>query len=104
MQSNLKQMIALSQQAGAHVLLVGVRLPPNYGKAFTQRFKAVYPDLAQETGVAMVPFMLTNVADRPELFQADGIHPTAEAQDIILENIWTHLERLLRAKKPAKPS
>ena len=104
MQSNLKQMITLSQQADAQVLLVGVRLPANYGKAFTQRFEAVYPTLAQETGVAMVPYILNNVVEQPELFQADGIHPTAEAQEIMLENIWIQLEPLLRAKKYANPS
>ncbi len=104
MQSNLRQMITLSQQSGARVLLVGVRLPANYGKAFTQRFEAVYPDLAQETGVVMVPFILNNVTDRPELFQADGIHPTAEAQEIMLENVWIQLEPLLGAKGYAKPS
>lgn len=99
MQSNLEQMITLSQQADAEVLLVGVRLPANYGKAFTQRFEAVYPTLAQETGVAMVPYILNNVVERPELFQADGIHPTAEAQKVMLENIWVQLEPLLSAKK-----
>lgn len=95
MQENITRMIELSRQNEVRVLLAGIRLPTNYGKAFTQRFEAVYTQAAQSTGVALIPFLLAGVADRPTLFQSDGIHPSAAAQKIILDNVWTALVPLL---------
>ena len=93
--SNLRQMISLSRRAGADVLLLGVKLPANYGRAFGEKFHRVYLELADELDVAVVPFFLEGVAETRELMQADGIHPSAEAQPRILENVWKGLEPLL---------
>lgn len=95
MQENITRMIELSRQNGARVLLAGIRLPANYGKAFAQRFEAVYTQVAQHTGVPLIPFLLEGVAEQPSLFQSDGIHPSAEAQKIILDNVWAALVPLL---------
>ena len=92
---NLARMIQLSQQAGATVLLAGVHIPPNYGPEYTQAFHAVYHELAQEYGTGLVPFILEDVALDPELMQADGIHPTAAAQPVIVDNVWPALQPLL---------
>ena len=88
---NLEAMIAMARGAGAHVVLAGVRLPSNYGSAFIERFRGVYEEVASETGVAHVPKILAGVAEQPSLMQDDGIHPNAEAQPVILENIWQAL-------------
>jgi acyl-CoA thioesterase-1 len=95
MQKNITEMVELSRRHGSQVLLVGVRLPANYGEAFTQRFEAVYRKVAENTGVALLPFLLKDVAEHPSLFQSDGIHPSSEAQEIILDNVWTALVPLL---------
>ena len=92
---NLQAMIAATRAAGAQVLLVGVRMPPNYGAAYTRRFADTFGDVARMHKVALVPFLLEGFAERPELFQADGIHPTAEAQTLILETVWQGLRPLL---------
>ncbi len=99
MYDNLSQMTRLSQQSGAKVLLLGIRIPENYGKAYTQRFEAVYPRLSEATGAPLVPFLLEGIADRPELMQADGIHPSAAAQPIMLDNVWPKLEPLVKTLK-----
>ncbi len=93
---NLASMIEKAQDAGAEVLLVGMRLPPNYGHAYTSRFEAIYPALAERYGLALVPFMLKDVAGQQGLMQYDGVHPRAEGQAQILDNVWLHLEPLLR--------
>jgi acyl-CoA thioesterase-1 len=93
---NLSEMTRLSQQRGAIVLLLGIRIPENYGKAYTQRFEAVYPRLSEATGAPLVPFLLERIADQPGLMQADGIHPSAAAQPIILDNVWLKLEPLVK--------
>lgn len=93
--ANLREMIRLSREAGAQVLLAGVRLPPNYGPAYTEAFASAFATVARETGVALVPRILAGVAERSELMQDDGIHPTVEAQPVILDNIWSGLEPLL---------
>lgn len=95
LEDNLRAMITQARSTGARVLLVGMQMPPNYGLFYTRRFSAVYQTLAQTEQVALVPFLMDGFADRPELFQADGIHPTAEAQPLILETVWPALERLL---------
>ncbi|MBE0505535.1 MAG: arylesterase [Marinospirillum sp.] len=92
---NLNQMIQLSQQAGAEVLLLGILLPPNYGPRYLQQFEQIYPQLAKQHQLPLVPFLLEGVADNPALMQQDGLHPTAEAQSRILETVWVELKPLL---------
>ena len=91
----LRAIATKSLGSGARVLLLGMRLPPNYGPVYTQRFHAIYHDVARELGVALVPFFLEGVGDRPELMQADGIHPRARAQPALLDTVWPQLEPLL---------
>ncbi len=95
MHANLVAIVSQIRAVGAKALLVGVRLPPNYGPAYTERFHAVYPKVAEAEGIAWVPNLLKGVDDRPELMQADGIHPRAEAQTLILDTVWVHLQPLL---------
>lgn len=95
MERNLARMVELSQAAGARVLILGMRLPPNYGPAYTERFHAVFRRVADRYGAALVPFFLDGVAMDRALMQADGIHPTAQAQPRLLENVWPALEPLL---------
>jgi acyl-CoA thioesterase-1 len=92
---NLRQMIELSRGNGATVLLLGIKLPQNYGRAFGEKFHRVYLDLASELAVPLVPFFLEGVAETRELMQPDGIHPAAEAQPRILDNVWSGLAPLL---------
>jgi len=95
MRSNLASMIEQSQQAGADVLLLGIDIPPNYGQAYRDAFTGVFHSLADEYDVSLVPFLLEDIALNEQLMQDDGIHPTAEAQPIILDNVWPALEPLL---------
>lgn len=95
-QENLRSMIGSSKKAKAKVLLIGMQIPPNYGADYTQQFSSLYPRLAKESKSSLVPFMLQGVADKPALFQADRIHPTAEAHPVILNNIWPQLKSLIR--------
>ncbi|ABR89030.1 acyl-CoA thioesterase I precursor [Janthinobacterium sp. Marseille] len=94
-QQNLRTMVAASKKAKAKVLLVGMQIPPNYGTDYTRQFAELYPKIAKETKSALVPFMLKDVADKANLFQADRIHPSAEAHPVILNNIWPQLKPLL---------
>ncbi len=96
MRANLGMMLRASKQAGSRVLLVGMRLPPNYGEDYTRQFAQAYADLAREHKTALAPFLLEGVADRRELFQADNLHPVAAAQPIILDHIWKALAPLLK--------
>ena len=96
MRANLEKMLRASKEAGSRVLLVGMRLPPNYGEDYTRQFARVYVDLAREHKTALTPFLLEGVADRRELFQADNLHPVAAAQPIILEHVWKALAPLLK--------
>lgn len=95
LQQNLASMVAASQQAGAKVLLLGMRLPPNYGERYTQAFVRAYEQVALASQVPLVPFFLEGVAGMPQLMQADGIHPTAAAQPRLLENVWPQLKPML---------
>ncbi|MCQ8105102.1 arylesterase [Methylomonas sp. SURF-2] len=95
MKSNLTEMIRRSQQAGAKVLLLGMKIPPNYGKRFIEMFYDVYPQLSNELNVPLVPFILEDVALKPELMQIDGLHPNEQAQALIAEKIWPYLQALL---------
>ncbi len=96
MHKNLANMIQHSKQSGAKVLLVGMRIPPNYGPRYTGEFSQTYIDLASQHKIPLVPFMLDNVAAKPELIQQDGLHPNISGQPIILDNIWQQLRLLLR--------
>ena len=95
MRANLKQMADLSLAAGANVLLLGMRMPPNYGPQFTAEFVTSYSDLAQEKKLPLVPFMLKDVALSPGLMQADGMHPNELGQPKLLDNVWPSLKPLL---------
>ncbi|MGP8292386.1 arylesterase [Vreelandella zhanjiangensis] len=95
MRDNLASMIEQSQEADAQVLLLGIDIPPNYGQAYRDAFTGVYYSLAEEYGVPLVPFLLEDIALNQALMQSDGIHPTADAQPIILDNVWPELEPLL---------
>lgn len=96
MQANLANMIEQSQDAGAQVLLLGIDIPPNYGQAYREAFTSVFYSLAEEYDVSLVPFLLENIALNDALMQSDGIHPTADAQPIILENVWPELKPLIK--------
>ncbi|MDQ7728407.1 arylesterase [Halomonas sp. SpR8] len=95
MQANLASMIEQSQESGAEVLLLGIDIPPNYGQAYRDAFTGVFHSLADEYDIPLVPFLLENIALEKNLMQSDGIHPTADAQPIILDNVWPALEPLL---------
>jgi len=95
MQANLASMIEQSQEAGAQVLLLGIDIPPNYGQAYRDAFTGVFYSLAEEYDVSLVPFLLEDIALDNALMQSDGIHPTADAQPIILDNVWPELEPLI---------
>jgi acyl-CoA thioesterase-1 len=95
---NLDQMATAATSAGARVLVVGIQVPPNYGRQYTTDFAKLFADVAAAHRAALVPFMLAGIADRPDAadwFQADGIHPLAKAHPIILDNIWPALRPLL---------
>ncbi len=94
--SNLASIIETANKRGARILLLGMRLPPNYGTAYGDKFQSMYRDLAARHKLALVPFLLEGFADRREYFQSDGVHPTAEAQRMILENVWKELQPLLK--------
>lgn len=98
MQQNLTNMLELAKQNKIKVLLVGMRIPPNYGPQYTQAFHQTFIDLAQQFKIKLVPFLLENVAGKPALNQDDGIHPTAEAQPIILDTVWQTLKSMLTKK------
>jgi acyl-CoA thioesterase-1 len=93
---NLEKMIRVARGAGAKPVVVGMQLPPNYGAAYTGKFQALFGEVARQERVPLVPFMLAGFGEKRELFQADGIHPTAAAQPLILDNIWPVLQPLLR--------
>jgi acyl-CoA thioesterase-1 len=96
MRDNLAAMIRAAQRRGARVLLVGIHIPTNYGKEYTERFHAVYGELAKRYRTALVPFLLDGVALEPALMQADGLHPAPAAQPRLLDNVWPKLTPLLR--------
>jgi acyl-CoA thioesterase I len=96
MKRNLAQMIEASQRMRARVLLVGMRLPPNYGMSYTEKFQQTYVDLAREKKTALVPFLFQGFAEDLRFFQADRVHPTREAQSAMLDTIWQGLKPLLK--------
>jgi acyl-CoA thioesterase-1 len=94
---NLEQMIKLLQSRHIPVLLLGLRLPPNYGERYTSGFMAMYQNLADKFHIPLLPFLLENVALKPALMQTDGLHPNEQGQPLLLDNVWPRLEPLLRA-------
>jgi acyl-CoA thioesterase-1 len=96
--TNLREMIAMSQKQRAKVMLIGMRMPPNYGRAYTERFFGMFGTLSKEYKAPLVPFMLEGVADKPALFQADRLHPSAQAHPIILNNIWPTFATLIKSR------
>jgi len=95
--ANLDQMITLARARGITVLLLGMRMPPNYGERYTTGFQDMYSTLAQAHKLPLVPFLLDQVALNPALMQADGMHPNEGGQPLLLDNVWPKLEPLLRA-------
>jgi acyl-CoA thioesterase-1 len=87
-EKNLSKMIQLSKKSGAKVLLFGMQIPPNYGQDYTKKFKELYPKLATQEGVELVPFFMAGVVSNVGLFQADNIHPNEKAQNILYRNVW----------------
>ena len=87
-EANLRKMIQMSKKLGAKVLLCGIQIPSNYGQTYTMQFKNLYPLLASQERVQLLPFFLEGVASKPELFQADRLHPNVAAQGIIFKNVW----------------
>ncbi|MFN9210507.1 MAG: arylesterase [Betaproteobacteria bacterium] len=102
MRANLAAMIDASRAAGAKVLLVGIRVPPNYGREYSDRFFATFAELAREKKVALTPFLLDGFAEKAEFFQPDRIHPAQSAQPQMLDNVWTHLRPLLGAPRDGR--
>lgn len=96
MEKNLSAMIVASRQVGARVLLVGMRIPPNYGPEYQREFDGAFARVAKRHKTALVPFLLEGMAQDLTLFQPDRIHPTEEAQPILLENVWQALRRMLK--------
>ncbi|MEX3961293.1 arylesterase [Paraburkholderia sp. EG286B] len=93
--SNLRAIVTQIRKGGAKPVLIGMYVPPNYGVDYTRDFHAIYERLAKELSVPLVPFLLAGLADKPELFQADQIHPTQQAQPLLLDNVWPTLKPLL---------
>lgn len=95
MKANLVRIVRAAQARKARVLVAGMRMPPNYGAKYSQAFHQTFAEVAKENRTAYVPFLLDGMADKRELFLSDQIHPSAEAQPIILETVWKALEPLL---------
>ena len=95
--NNLDKLVQLAQNAGSKVLLLGVRIPPNYGQEYTQQFLAIYASFEGRSGIQVVKFFLQDVDDVPDLMQTDRIHPTLGAQSTMLNNVWPSLESMLKS-------
>jgi acyl-CoA thioesterase-1 len=96
MRDNFVRMIGLATHAGAQVLLLGMRIPPNYGPQYTSQFEAIYRDLARADKLPLVPFLMDHIALQPELMQNDDIHPNVKGQPILLDNVWPVLQPMLQ--------
>ena len=96
MRNNLQKMIVDAKNHGARVLLIGMRLPPNYGPRYTRAFQNIYLELTKENGIAVLPFLLEGVSEKREWMQPDNLHPVAAAQPKLLENVWPALLPLLK--------
>jgi acyl-CoA thioesterase-1 len=97
--TNLEAIMSLAAGGNRTVVLLGMRMPPNYGERYTQGFAAIFPDLAHAYRAALVPFLLAGVADRPALMQADGMHPNERGQPVLLDNVWPVLRPLLHQRQ-----
>ncbi len=95
LRDNLEAIVRRVQASGARVLMAGMRMPPNYGAAFTEEFAAAYRDVARRTGIPLLPFLLDGVAANPALNLPDGIHPNADGHRIIADRVWPHVKPLL---------
>jgi acyl-CoA thioesterase-1 len=96
MRANLEAMVRASRKSGAEVLLVGMRVPPNFGPAYAEKFQLAYREIAARERIRWVPFLLEGFAEKPDFFQPDGIHPGVPAQALVLENVWKELVPLLK--------
>jgi acyl-CoA thioesterase-1 len=97
LRDNLAAIVKAAKAGHSKVVLVGMKMPPNYGPQYTEQFQRSFSDLAREQKLALVPFLLEGVVQRADLFQQDQLHPTEEAQNLILENVWKGLQKLLRS-------
>ena len=97
--TNLEAIMSLAANDNRAVVLLGMRMPPNYGERYTHGFAAIFPELAHQHRAALVPFLLEGVADRPALMQADGLHPNERGQPILLDNVWPVLKSLLHKRQ-----
>lgn len=95
-QDNLSKMAAMAQQSNARVLLLGMQIPPNYGRQYTERFQQIFASVAKKNGTSLVPFLLDGIATDRDMFQADGIHPNEQAQSVLAENVWEKLQPMLK--------
>lgn len=95
-QDNLSKMAAMAQQSNARVLLVGMQIPPNYGRQYSERFQQLFTSVAKKNGTELVPFLLDGIAADKQMFQTDGIHPNEEAQSILARNVWAKLQPMLK--------
>ena len=102
LRDNLRRMIKASQARGAKVVLVGMRIPPNYGPDYTKKFQDAFLEVSRQARVPLVPFLLAGMADKRELFQSDGLHPNVQAQAQLLDNVWHRLQPLLGRPAAAK--
>ncbi len=98
MRSNLERIIDAARNARSQVILVGMQIPPNYGLQYTEKFSETFREVAKAKRVPLVPFLLEGFADKRELFQADNLHPTAQAQPLMLETIWKTLAPVIKVK------
>lgn len=96
---NLTKMVQLAQAAGARVLLVGIRIPPNYGPRYANEFAGLYPELAKQHQLPLIPFLLDKVALDPTLMQEDGLHPNPRGEPQVLDTVWQGLEPLLKKNR-----
>ena len=95
-EKNFRDMISMCHSAKAKVILVGMQIPPNYGRAYTEKFFSIYARVAKDTQTSLVPFLMEGVANKPDLFQADRIHLLASAHPILLDNIWPQLNAMIK--------
>src|SRR5690606_7678230 len=95
-QTNLQKMVKLSRDAGAEVLLIGMQIPPNYGASYANRFANTFKEVAKAEDVALVPFLLEGIGADAQWFQPDRIHPNEQAQPHMADNVWPHLEPMLK--------
>jgi acyl-CoA thioesterase-1 len=101
-QDNLKKMVQLAQSAGTRVLLVGIRIPPNYGPRYANEFAVIYPNIAKQFSLPLVPFLLEKVALDPSLMQDDGLHPNVRGEPLVLDTLWQGLAPLIEKTNKGK--